>query len=74
VRTAEVTILDEGQLAERLTDMRVWLDRHQFEPSSFAYFNLNPGMTVWISFKVDAEAEAYVHRFGGSLLVGLGTA
>jgi hypothetical protein len=47
--------------------MRLWLDEHQFEPSTFTYFDLNPGMSIQVSFKVSGEAEAFARRFGGSL-------
>jgi hypothetical protein len=36
-----VYIFDGNDLAERLTDMRVWLDQHRYEPSTFTYFFLH---------------------------------
>lgn len=68
VRVTEVRILDEYDLAERLTDMRVWLDEHHYEPSTFTYFFLDPGMKIRVSFKLDDEAEEFAEKFGGSLL------
>ena len=68
VRMTEVRILDGNDLVERLTDMRVWLDEHRYEPSTFTYFFLHPGMKIRVSFKVDGEAEAFAQKFGGSLL------
>ena len=59
VRTTEVPLLDENDLAGRLTDMRVWLDEHRYEPSSFTYFFLDPGMKIRVTFKIDREAEAF---------------
>ena len=35
VRITEVRLFDEDDLAGRLTDMRVWLDQHHYEPSTF---------------------------------------
>jgi hypothetical protein len=64
----EVHILDSSQLAARLTDMRVWLDKHGYETSTFTYFFLDPGMKIRVSFKIDYEAEAFAQKFGGSLL------
>jgi hypothetical protein len=46
VRMTEVRILDGNDLVERLTDMRVWLDEHRYEPSTFTYFFLHPGMKI----------------------------
>jgi hypothetical protein len=42
----EVRILDGNNLLERLTDMRVWLEEHRYEPSTFTYFFLHPGMKI----------------------------
>jgi hypothetical protein len=64
----EVHIPDSSELAARLTDMRVWLDEHRYEPSTFTYFFLDPGIKIRVLFKIDDEAEAFVQKFGGSLL------
>ena len=68
MRMTEVHILDSSQLAARLTDMRVWLDKHRYEPSTFTYFFLHTGMKIRVSFEIDDEAEAFAQKFGGSLL------
>jgi hypothetical protein len=68
MRTTEVRLLDENDLARRLTDMRVWLDEHRYEPSTFTYFFLDTGMEIRVTFKFDREAEAFAQQFGGSLL------
>jgi hypothetical protein len=68
VRVTEVPIPDANDLSERLTDMRVWLDEHRYEPSTFAYFFIPPGMTIRVSFKVEDEAKKFAERFDGSLL------
>jgi hypothetical protein len=68
VRTTEVPLFDENDLAGRLTDMRVWLDQHGYEPSTFTYFFLDHGMKIRVTFNIDREAEAFVQEFGGSLL------
>ena len=67
MRITEVRIPDDN-LVERLTAMRVWLDEHRYEPSTFAYFFLHPEMMIRVLFKVDDEAEAFAKKFGGSLL------
>jgi hypothetical protein len=67
VLTAEVQISDDD-FGRRLKDMRLWLDGRGFEPSSFTYFYLDPGMMVRVSFKIDDEAEAFAAEFEGSLI------
>ncbi len=67
MQTAEVRIADDD-FGERLKDMRLWLDGHRFEPSTFTYFYLDPGMKVRVSFEIDDEATAFAHEFGGSLI------
>ena len=68
MRITEVRLVDEKDLAGRLTDMRVWLDQHRYEPSTFTYFFLDPGMKIRVTFKIDREAEAFAREFGGFLL------
>ena len=68
MRTTEVSLRDENDLAGQLVDMRVWLDRYRYEPSTFTYFFLDPGMKIRVTFKIDGEAEAFAQEFGGSLL------
>lgn len=68
VRTVEVRITDDADLVGRLKDMRIWLDGQRFEPSTFTYFYLEPGMMIRVAFELGDEAEAFAHRFGGSLL------
>ena len=68
MRTTEVPLFDENDLTGRLTDIRVWLDERRYEPSTFTYFFLDPGMKIRVTFKIDHEAEAFAREFGGSLL------
>ena len=68
MRTTEVRLLDENDLARRLTDMRIWLDKHRYEPSTFTYFFLDPGMMIRVAFKLAEEAEAFAQEFRGVLL------
>jgi hypothetical protein len=67
MHTAEIRIAGDDDFAERLNDMRVWLDDHRFEPSTFTYFDLDPGMRIQVAFKIGGEAEAFARRFGGSV-------
>ena len=68
MRTTEARLLDENDLARRLTDMRIWLDKHSYEPSTFTYFFLDPGMMIRVAFKLAEEAEAFAQEFRGVLL------
>jgi hypothetical protein len=68
VPTAEVRIPEEEDFGGRLTAMRRWLDEHRFEPSTFTYFYLDPGMMIRVSFSVADEAGAFAEEFGGFLL------
>jgi hypothetical protein len=68
MRTTEVRLLDENDLARRLTDTRIWLDKHRYEPSTFTYFFLDPGMMIRVAFKLAEEAEAFAQEFRGVLL------
>jgi hypothetical protein len=63
-----VRLFNENDLGGRLTDMRVWLDQRRYEPSTFTYFFLDPGMKIRVTFQIDREAEAFAREFGGSLL------
>jgi hypothetical protein len=67
MHTAEVRIAADDDFGARLKDMRLWLDEHRFEPSTFTYFYLNPGMNIQVSFKIGDEAQAFAQQFGGSL-------
>jgi hypothetical protein len=66
VRTTEVRISDEDNFGGLLKNMRLFLDAHRFEPMSFTYFDLDPGMIIRVSFNIDDEAEAFAQEFGGS--------
>ena len=68
MRTTEVPLFDENDLTARLTDMRVWLDERRYDPSTFTYFFLDPGMKIRVTFKLDREAEAFAQEFGGTLV------
>jgi hypothetical protein len=70
VPDAEIRITD-ADFADRLKDMRCWLDANRYAPSTFTYFFLFPGMKVRISFDNDHEAIAFADQFGG-IVVGAG--
>jgi hypothetical protein len=64
---AEVRVSGADDFGALLKEMRLWLDQHRFEPSTFTYFDLDPGMSIHVAFKVGREAAAFARRFGGSL-------
>lgn len=68
MRTVEVRIADDDDLVGQLKDMRIWLDGHHFEPSTFTYFYLDPGMMIRVSFDIHDEAAAFADQFDGLLL------
>ncbi len=45
--------------------MRIWLDEHRFEPSSFACRDSEYGVLVCLEFKIARQAEEFAERFGG---------
>jgi hypothetical protein len=64
---AEVRLASDNDFSALLKDMRLWLDEHRFEPSTFTYHDLNPGMSIEVSFRFREEAEAFARRFRGTV-------
>ena len=52
-------------LAEQITAMRIWLDKHRFEPSRFTYSEDGNDVLIDVSFKAAVEAAAFAGRFNG---------
>jgi hypothetical protein len=52
-------------LAEQITAMRIWLDKHRFEPSRFTYSEDGNDVLIDVSFKVAVEAAAFSAQFNG---------
>ena len=50
--------VEQGDLSRQMSAMRIWLDEHRFEPSTFSCRDTDCGMLVSIEFKVPREAEA----------------
>jgi hypothetical protein len=57
--------VEQGDLRRKMSAMRIWLDEHRFEPSTFSCRDTDYGMLVSIEFKVPREAEAFAERFDG---------
>ena len=45
--------------------MRVWLDEHRVEPSSFACHDSEYGVLVSLEFKIAHQADQFARHFGG---------
>jgi len=54
-----------GELSRQMSAMRIWLDEHRFEPSTFSCRDTDDGTLVSIEFKVPREAEAFAEQFDG---------
>ncbi len=66
MRTVEMH-LPPNELSSEMAAMRVWLDEHRFEPSSFSCNGHGAAVLVRLDFKVEIEAEAFAQRFGGHM-------
>jgi hypothetical protein len=66
MRTVEIRV-PRSELSGRMAMMRMWLDEHRFEPSTFNCRDAEEGVLVRIEFKVASEAGAFAARFDGRL-------
>ena len=57
--------VQQGDLSRQMSAMRIWLDEHRFEPSTFSCRDTDYGTLVCIEFKVPREAVAFAERFDG---------
>ena len=57
--------VQQGDLSRQMSAMRIWLDEHRFEPSTFSCHDTDDGTIVCIEFKVPREAEAFAEQFDG---------
>ena len=60
-----VVRLPAVDLAERMTAMRLWLDDHRYEPSTFTYSEDRQNVLIRVAFKIDDEAAAFSMQFNG---------
>jgi hypothetical protein len=51
-----------------MSEMRVWLDSHRYEPDLFQYRMQRRGALMRVDFKIQKEAFAFAKAFGGSVL------
>jgi hypothetical protein len=57
--------VQSGDLSRQMSAMRIWLDEHRFEPSTFSCRDTDFGTLVCIEFKIPREAEAFAEHFDG---------
>ena len=57
--------MQPGDLSRQMSAMRIWLDEHRFEPSTFHCRDSDCGMLVSVEFKISGEAAAFAERFDG---------
>ena len=69
--SVEISALSTGvALAESMTKMREWLDRHQVEPALFRYSTDPPAVVFRVEFAGEEQSIAFAEAFGGHLVVG----
>jgi hypothetical protein len=66
MRTVEMNLVS-NELSGMMAEMRMWLDAHGFEPSSFCCRDGEAGVLVRVEFKVPGEADAFAGRFSGRI-------
>ncbi|HTV44830.1 MAG TPA: hypothetical protein VMF05_05900 [Stellaceae bacterium] len=59
--------LKAGELSTQMAAMRIWLDQHRFEPSSFVCRDSSAGILVRVDFKLVNEADAFARQFRGRI-------
>ena len=68
--SVEISALSMGvALAESMTKMREWLDRHQVEPALFRYSTDPPAVVFRVEFAGEEQAIAFAEAFGGHFVV-----
>jgi len=60
--------LHEANLMSAMSEMRVWLDTHGYEPDLFQYRTEARGALLRVDFKFESEAFAFAEAFDGSLI------
>lgn len=60
--------LGEANLVARMSEMRLWLDSHRYEPDLFQHRTEPGGAVLRVDFKVESEAFEFAEAFGGSII------
>ena len=64
MRTAKVT-LRGAEFAQKMSEMRSWLDQNLFQPSRFTYQQDREIIVITVDFQENHQAEAFQSRFDG---------
>lgn len=64
----EICVPDHD-LAEKMAEMRTWLDDRRYEPLIFRYRQAHDGLVILVGFDVATDADAFAKRFGGRVAV-----
>jgi len=62
MRTATIT-LRGADFAKKMSEMRIWLDRHSFDPTKFTYKQDREIIVITVDFPENHQAEAFQSRF-----------
>ncbi|MGC2199677.1 MAG: hypothetical protein WA633_05940 [Stellaceae bacterium] len=57
--------LNPADLSREMGAMRIWLDQHRFESSSFSCRDDADAVLVSLEFKLPYQAKAFAEHFGG---------
>ena len=66
--TVEVHLSDDTALGDVLAEMRGWLDRRRYEPSTFRYIFAAHCIVCTIDFASEAEAAEFARAFNGRIV------
>jgi hypothetical protein len=58
-------VLDEGNLANRISEVRDWLNKHGVDPGAFQYRMAAQHVELRIDFVTLKEASRFANTFGG---------
>jgi len=68
--SVQIYLGDDNSLIKQMTGMREWLDHRHYQPSTFRYNFVSPGILFRIDFAIKAEAARFAEQFGGRVLTG----
>ena len=54
-------------LPAEMGEMRHWLDRNQYEPTSFACYQENDKILICVEFRSEEASAAFAKRFNGEI-------
>jgi hypothetical protein len=57
--------VNAADLSREMGAMRIWLDQHRFESSSFSCRDDDDAVLVSLEFKLPYQAKAFAEHFGG---------